>query len=106
MKLIKQLRKLKAIPFTHSLLILYLSDFKNPDDKIKQMVKNGEIMKMAKLDCNINPIETFQYPTPVSRPYYSVLNKSKIKKEFSINIPYWKDSLSECLRILGEKNNV
>jgi dTDP-4-dehydrorhamnose reductase len=62
-----------------------------------------EIMKMAKLDCKINPIETFQYPTPASRPHYSLLNKAKIKKEYNIEIPYWKDSLDECLKVLGER---
>jgi len=62
-----------------------------------------EIMKMAKLNCKINPIETFQYPTPAVRPHYSLLNKSKIKKDFDIEIPYWKDSLKECLIIIGEK---
>ena len=60
-----------------------------------------EIMKMAKIDCIINPIETYQYPTPAKRPHYSLLNKSKIKKEFGIEIPYWKDSLDECLRVMG-----
>jgi dTDP-4-dehydrorhamnose reductase len=63
-----------------------------------------EIMKMAKIDCDINPIETFQYPTPAKRPHYSLLNKSKIKKEFNITIPYWKDSLDKCLKIMGERN--
>ncbi|MDQ7062068.1 MAG: dTDP-4-dehydrorhamnose reductase [Sulfurimonas sp.] len=62
-----------------------------------------EIMRMAKLNCNINPIETKEYPTPAKRPHYSLLNKSKIKKEFNIKIPYWKDSLDECLRTMGEK---
>jgi len=62
-----------------------------------------EIMKMAKIDCNINPIETYQYPTPASRPHFSLLNKSKIKKEFDIEVPFWKDSLAECLRRLGER---
>jgi len=62
-----------------------------------------EIMKMAKLDCNINPIETKEYPTPAKRPHYSLLNKSKIKKEFGIMIPYWKDSLNECLKVLRER---
>jgi dTDP-4-dehydrorhamnose reductase len=62
-----------------------------------------EIMKMAKLDCKINPIETYQYPTPASRPHYSLLNKAKIKNEFNITIPFWKDSLDECLRTLGER---
>ena len=62
-----------------------------------------EIMKMAKRTCQIKPIETKEYPTPASRPYYSLLNKSKIKQEFNITIPFWKDSLDDCLRILGER---
>ena len=62
-----------------------------------------EIMKMAKIDCVINPIETTEYPTPASRPHYSLLNKSKIKKEFDIIIPYWKDSLHECLEVMDER---
>ncbi|NLK66698.1 MAG: dTDP-4-dehydrorhamnose reductase [Campylobacteraceae bacterium] len=62
-----------------------------------------EIMRMAKLDCKINPIETKDYPTPAKRPHFSVLNKAKIKKEFDIKIPYWKDSLDEFLIRLGER---
>jgi dTDP-4-dehydrorhamnose reductase len=62
-----------------------------------------EIMKMAKLDCKINSIETFQYPTPAIRPHFSLLNKSKIKSTFNIEIPYWKDGLDDCLRRLGER---
>lgn len=61
------------------------------------------IMQMANLECNINPIESKEYPTPAKRPHYSALNKSKIKKRFDLNIPYWKDSLKECLEKLGEK---
>ena len=62
-----------------------------------------EIMKMAKLNCKINPIETFQYPTPAKRPHFSLLNKNKIKSTFNIEIPYWKDSLDECLKIMEER---
>ena len=62
-----------------------------------------EIMKMAKLNCKINPIETYQYPTPAKRPYFSLLNKSKIKSKFNLEIPYWKDGLDDCLRRLGER---
>lgn len=62
-----------------------------------------EIMRMAKLSCTINPIETKEYPTPATRPHYSLLNKSKIKRDFGIIIPYWKDSLDECLISLGER---
>ena len=62
-----------------------------------------EIMKMAQLDCSINPIETKEYPTPAQRPHFSLLNKSKIKEKFNIIIPYWKDSVDECLKVLGER---
>ncbi|MDD2357279.1 MAG: dTDP-4-dehydrorhamnose reductase [Thiovulaceae bacterium] len=62
-----------------------------------------EIMRMAKLDCQINPIETYEYPTPAQRPHYSLLNKAKIKKEFGMTIPFWKDSLDECLKTMGER---
>lgn len=63
------------------------------------------IMKLSNTKCHINPIETKDYPTPASRPHYSLLNKSKIKEEFKIIIPYWRDSLKECLELLKEKNN-
>lgn len=62
-----------------------------------------EIMRMAKLECQINPIETKEYPTPAKRPHYSLLNKSKIKKDFDIVLPYYKDGLDDCLRRLGER---
>lgn len=63
-----------------------------------------EIMRMAKIDCLINPIETKDYPTPAKRPHYSLLNKAKIKEEFHLTIPFWKDSLDECLKTMGERN--
>jgi len=62
-----------------------------------------EIMRMAKLNCVINPIETKEYPTPAKRPHYSLLNKSKIKERFKIEIPFWKDSLDKCLKVMGER---
>lgn len=49
------------------------------------------------ITCRVNPIDTASYPTPASRPAYSVLNKSKIKATFGVNIPYWRDSLKICL---------
>jgi len=60
-------------------------------------------MRMAKIECVVNPIETKEYPTPATRPHYSLLNKAKIKNNFKITIPYWKDSLDRCLHILGER---
>lgn len=62
-----------------------------------------EIMRMAKLNCVINPIETKAYPTPAKRPHYSLLNKTKIKEKFNMSIPYWKDSLDVCLEVMGER---
>ena len=62
-----------------------------------------EIMKMAKIECDVVPIETHEYPLPAPRPHYSLLNKRKIKKTFNITIPFWKDSLSECLIKMGER---
>jgi len=62
-----------------------------------------EIMKIAQLTCKVNPITTKDYPTLANRPHYSLLNKSKIKKAFNVKIPYWKDSLEYCLKIMGEK---
>jgi dTDP-4-dehydrorhamnose reductase len=56
-----------------------------------------EIMSVLQLPCSIYPIETKDYPLPAPRPYYSLLNKGKIKSEFGITIPHWKDSLRECL---------
>lgn len=46
----------------------------------------------------VNPIRTKDYPTPAKRPYYSVLNKAKIKKTYGIEIPHWEDSLAECIK--------
>lgn len=55
------------------------------------------IMSIADIDCTINPIETSQFPTPAKRPAYSVMNKSKIKERFGLNIAHWEESLVECL---------
>ena len=60
------------------------------------------IFEISNININVNPIETKDYPTPAKRPNYSILNKSKIKKEFDIMIPYWKDSLEKCLKIMKD----
>ena len=62
-----------------------------------------EIMRMGKRECAINPIESKAYPTPASRPHYSLLNKAKIKEHFHLDIPFWKDSLDACLKEMGER---
>jgi dTDP-4-dehydrorhamnose reductase len=50
------------------------------------------IMEINEIDCHIKPIESKEYPTPAKRPHYSILNKNKIKKDFEVEIPYWRDS--------------
>ncbi len=57
------------------------------------------------ISCQVNPIDTLSYPTPATRPAYSVLNKSKIKTTFAIEIPYWRDSLKLCLIKLKDNAN-
>lgn len=62
------------------------------------------IFELANIQCQVNPIETANYPTPAQRPYFSVLNKAKIKTKYHLFIPYWKDSAERCLTALqGEK---
>jgi len=54
-------------------------------------------------DCKVRPLHTEEYPTPAARPHYSVLDKTKIKNTYGIEIPYWEESLRECVReILGQ----
>ena len=47
--------------------------------------------------CKVNPLHTEEYPTPAARPHYSVLDKTKIKQTYGIEVPYWQDSLAECI---------
>lgn len=61
------------------------------------------IFEMSHIDCQVSPIETIDYPTPAKRPHYSLLNKSKIKSTFELEIPYWKDALQKCINNLQEK---
>ena len=52
-------------------------------------------------DCDIQPCHSDEFPSPVKRPAYSVLDKTKIKETFGIKVPYWTESLKVCLRNLG-----
>ena len=56
-----------------------------------------ELIDIQGINCEIVPIVSSEYHTPAKRPAYSVLNKSKIKATFQIEIPYWKDSLRACI---------
>ena len=55
------------------------------------------IMELGGENCKVKPIQTKDYLTLAKRPQYSVLNKSKIKTDFKIEIPYWRDSLKDCI---------
>lgn len=57
-----------------------------------------EIFRISGINCMVNPILTKDYPTPSKRPHFSVLDKSKIKSRYGLTIPYWKDSLSGCIK--------
>jgi len=61
------------------------------------------IMEINNIDCEIFPIESKDFPTLASRPHYSILNKRKIKKDFKVEIPYWRDSLKDCLELIKNK---
>jgi dTDP-4-dehydrorhamnose reductase len=58
------------------------------------------ILEIKKVECKVNPIRTVDYPTPAKRPAYSVLDKAKFKETFGLEVPYWKDSLRECMGLL------
>ncbi len=47
--------------------------------------------------CHVRPLHTAEYPTPAARPHFSVLDKTKIKQTYGLEIPYWEDSLAECM---------
>ena len=47
--------------------------------------------------CHVRPLHTSEYPTPAKRPHYSVLDKTKIKSVYGIEIPYWEESLQACI---------
>ncbi|MCH5175084.1 MAG: dTDP-4-dehydrorhamnose reductase [Prevotellaceae bacterium] len=52
--------------------------------------------------CKVRPLHTAEYPTPAARPHYSVLDKTKIKNTYNIEIPYWEESLRECIEKLQQ----
>ena len=58
-----------------------------------------KIMKLKRLDCDIVPVPSSEYPTPASRPEYSVLDKSLIKAAFGVKVPLWERSLSKAIRL-------
>ena len=58
------------------------------------------IHELAGISCRVSPIATKDYPLPAQRPFFSVLDKSLIRNSFAIEIPYWRDSLKDCIKRL------
>ena len=63
------------------------------------------ICKLSGNTCDISPCYSEEFPSPVKRPHFSVLDKRKIKETFGIKVPYWTDSLEVCMKQLAEANN-
>lgn len=61
------------------------------------------VFEISETDCTILPVLTEEFQSDAKRPHYTVLNKSKIKTTFNIEIPYWKDSLKDCLSKIQNK---
>lgn len=58
------------------------------------------IHRLAGISCEVEPVRSDKFSGKVTRPSYTVLDKSKIKSIFGISIPYWMESLAECLRLI------
>jgi dTDP-4-dehydrorhamnose reductase len=58
------------------------------------------IHRIAGIKCNVQPIESKDFPVRTPRPHFSVLNKAKIKNTYNITIPHWEESLEKCIKIL------
>ena len=54
--------------------------------------------------CDIQPCYSSEYPSPVKRPAYSVLDKKTFKEAFGVSVPYWVDSLETCIRNIKNQN--
>jgi dTDP-4-dehydrorhamnose reductase len=62
-----------------------------------------EILKESKIDCEVNPIKTLEYPTPAKRPINTLLEKDKILEFFDIKIHNWKKSIQACIKYINYK---
>ena len=62
------------------------------------------ICELSGNTCDIQPCYSEDFPSPVKRPHFSVLDKSKLKSTFGIRVPYWTDSLKKCIKQLADNN--
>lgn len=58
------------------------------------------IKQLSNSNCTVSPIPASQYPTPAKRPYYSVMDTTKIQQIFNVEIPHWEESLRSCIQLL------
>jgi dTDP-4-dehydrorhamnose reductase len=63
----------------------------------------SEIKKLTGSSCHVMPIPSSGFPTPAKRPSYSLMDKSKIKKDYGLHIPDWRDSLAVCIDLLKKQ---
>ena len=79
--------------FTREIHSLYNSQ------EVLRAYNRGDVQAagQAVIQCEVKPILSSEYPTKTPRPHYSVLDKAKIKNTFGIEIPYWRDSLAQCI---------
>lgn len=86
-----------------------ITNFEKPQPGIYNYCNSGmiswydfavAIKEITGSKCMVNPVPSSQYPTPAKRPGYSVLDTSRIKQVFDVNIPAWRDSLEKCIRLL------
>jgi dTDP-4-dehydrorhamnose reductase len=59
-----------------------------------------EIISETGINCRVLPVLSDEYPSVARRPFYSVLNKSKIKETYNLEIPHWRESLKKCIKLL------
>lgn len=78
-------------------------DFTKMIQKIAVELKtqNSELITQ----CDIQPCHSNEFPSPVTRPSFSVLDKTKIKQTFGISVPYWTDSVKKCIEKLNTENS-
>lgn len=104
-------------------ILAIIEHYKNSDTDNKEYAKTGvyhysnegvcswfDFTKMiaeynGTIACEVLPCHSDEFPSPVKRPSYSVLDKTKIKSVFGITIPYWTDSLKKCIENLKNKQS-
>ncbi len=95
----------------HDLALAIIAAVENPTFGIYHYSNEGatswalfaeEIMKLSGLECSINHITTAEYPTPASRPAYSLMNKEKFALTFGVSVPEWELSLEKVIKKLSK----